>query len=134
MARTLLFPMFFLLAFGFTSGAAEQPNIVFIFTDDHCEQALSAYDDRRISTPNMDRIAKNGMKFHPLLRDQLDLRAEPGRHSDGKVQPPQRVYPQRQHLQRRPADLSETASESRLPDRRDREMASQVDSAGFRSF
>ena len=45
------------------SALGKQPNIVFIFTDDHCEQALSAYDDSRMSTPNMDRIAKNGMKF-----------------------------------------------------------------------
>lgn len=43
--------------------AAEQPNIVFIFTDDHCEQALSAYDPARITTPNMDRIASAGMRF-----------------------------------------------------------------------
>ena len=41
----------------------KRPNIIFIFTDDHCEQALSAYDDRRMTTPNMDRIAKSGMKF-----------------------------------------------------------------------
>lgn len=50
---------------GFTSSlcAETQPNIVFIFTDDHCEQALSAYDDTRIATPNLDRIANDGMKF-----------------------------------------------------------------------
>ena len=39
------------------------PNIVFIFTDDHCEQALSAYDPYRMSTPNMDRLANEGMRF-----------------------------------------------------------------------
>ena len=44
--------------------AAERPNIVFIFTDDHCEQALSAYDPSRITTPNMDRIANEGMRFN----------------------------------------------------------------------
>ncbi|MEM8735321.1 MAG: sulfatase [Planctomycetota bacterium] len=43
--------------------AVERPNIVFIFTDDHCQQALSAYDDSRIITPNMDRIAREGMRF-----------------------------------------------------------------------
>ncbi|MCB1233478.1 MAG: sulfatase-like hydrolase/transferase, partial [Verrucomicrobiae bacterium] len=43
--------------------ADSRPNIVFIFTDDHCQQALSAYDDSRIVTPNMDRIAKEGMRF-----------------------------------------------------------------------
>ena len=43
--------------------AQDQPNIVFIFTDDHCEQALSAYDPTRISTPHMDRLANEGMRF-----------------------------------------------------------------------
>jgi len=43
--------------------AAERPNIVFIFTDDHCQQALSAYDPARITTPNMDRLAREGMRF-----------------------------------------------------------------------
>ena len=43
--------------------SADQPNIVFIFTDDHCEQALSAYDSSRMSTPHLDRIAEDGMKF-----------------------------------------------------------------------
>lgn len=47
------------------SNAADQaPNIVFIFTDDHCEQALSAYDPSRITTPNLDRIANEGMRFN----------------------------------------------------------------------
>ena len=43
--------------------AADRPNIVFIFTDDHCQQALSAYDSSRMVTPNMDRIAKQGLRF-----------------------------------------------------------------------
>ncbi|TWU17477.1 Arylsulfatase [Novipirellula galeiformis] len=47
--------------------AAPPPNILFIFTDDHCEQALSAYDPARISTPNLDRIAKQGMRFNRCL-------------------------------------------------------------------
>ena len=44
--------------------AADRPNILFIFTDDHCEQALSAYDPSRITTPNLDRIANEGMRFN----------------------------------------------------------------------
>ena len=35
-----------------------QPNIVFIFADDHAYQALSAYDKRLINTPHIDSIAK----------------------------------------------------------------------------
>ncbi|WP_235951988.1 sulfatase family protein [Crateriforma spongiae] len=48
---------------GASVACAERPNIVFIFTDDHCQQALSAYDDSRTTTPNLDRIAKGGMRF-----------------------------------------------------------------------
>ncbi|MEM1227271.1 MAG: sulfatase [Planctomycetota bacterium] len=44
-------------------GADDRPNIVFIFADDHCEQALSAYDPSKIATPNLDRIANEGVRF-----------------------------------------------------------------------
>ena len=49
--------------------AAEKPNIVFIFTDDHAYQALSAYGDPRklLDTPNLDRIAKEGCRFDRAL-------------------------------------------------------------------
>ena len=46
------------------AAAQDRPNIVFIFTDDHCQQALSAYDPSRMTTPNMDRIAREGMLFN----------------------------------------------------------------------
>ena len=41
----------------------ERPNILFIMSDDHAYQAISAYDDRLILTPNIDRLAKEGMRF-----------------------------------------------------------------------
>ncbi|GJM33880.1 MAG: sulfatase [Saprospiraceae bacterium] len=41
----------------------EVPNIIFIMTDDHAYQAMSAYDDRYLQTPNLDRIAKEGVLF-----------------------------------------------------------------------
>src|SRR5690606_17106254 len=40
-----------------------KPNIVFIMSDDHGYQAISAYNDKLIQTPNIDRIAKQGMLF-----------------------------------------------------------------------
>ena len=40
-----------------------KPNILFIMSDDHAYQAISAYDDRLIQTPNIDRIANEGMLF-----------------------------------------------------------------------
>jgi arylsulfatase A-like enzyme len=40
-----------------------RPNILFIFADDHAYQALSCYGSNRNVTPNLDRIAKEGMRF-----------------------------------------------------------------------
>ena len=40
-----------------------KPNILFIMSDDHAYQAISAYDNRLIETPNIDRIAKEGILF-----------------------------------------------------------------------
>ena len=45
----------------------KRPNIVFIMTDDHAAQAISAYGhpvSKLAPTPNIDRIAKNGIKFN----------------------------------------------------------------------
>lgn len=39
------------------------PNIIFIMSDDHAEQAISCYDSKFINTPNIDRIAKEGIRF-----------------------------------------------------------------------
>ncbi len=43
---------------------AKRPNILFVFTDDHCVQAMSCYGSNRNQTPNMDRLAREGMLFH----------------------------------------------------------------------
>ncbi len=47
----------------------DRPNIVFIFSDDLAWQAISAYGDQRklLETPNMDRIAREGMRFDRCL-------------------------------------------------------------------
>lgn len=46
-----------------TATAGERPNIVFIMTDDHAYQAISAYGSRLNKTPNIDRLATEGMLF-----------------------------------------------------------------------
>jgi arylsulfatase A-like enzyme len=43
--------------------APERPNILFIMSDDHAYQAISAYSNKLIETPNIDRIADQGMLF-----------------------------------------------------------------------
>lgn len=38
-----------------------KPNIIFILSDDHAYQAISAYGSKLINTPHIDRIAKEGV-------------------------------------------------------------------------
>lgn len=38
-------------------------NIVYIMTDDHTAQMISCYDNRFVETPNLDRIAADGVRF-----------------------------------------------------------------------
>jgi len=52
--------------YGVCAEAAERPNIVWIFSDDHAYQAIGAYGGRLEQenlTPNIDRIARDGMVF-----------------------------------------------------------------------
>ena len=37
--------------------------IVYIMTDDHTAQMMSCYDTRYMETPNLDRIAADGVRF-----------------------------------------------------------------------
>ena len=46
------------------SKLAKRPNIIFIMSDDHSEAAISAYGSKLISTPNIDRIANEGVQFN----------------------------------------------------------------------
>ena len=45
------------------ASAAQRPNILFIMSDDHAFQAMSCYGSRVNQTPNLDRIANEGMRF-----------------------------------------------------------------------
>lgn len=49
--------------------AAERPNILFIFSDDHASAAIGAYGEKRklLETPNLDRLAREGMRFDRCL-------------------------------------------------------------------
>ncbi len=54
-----------LLLCGISSTLAEEarPNILFVYTDDHAYQAISAYGSKINQTPNIDRLAGEGMLF-----------------------------------------------------------------------
>ena len=57
----------FIASVPFSSAIAQdkdtRPNILFIFSDDHAYQSISAYDSIVNKTPNLDRIANEGMRF-----------------------------------------------------------------------
>lgn len=47
--------------------AADRPNIIFIMTDDHAAHAISAYGSRINTTPNLDRLAREGVLFRNVF-------------------------------------------------------------------
>ena len=51
------------------SQTPSRPNILFILSDDHAWQAVSAYNESRhlVQTPNIDRLAHEGMRFDRFL-------------------------------------------------------------------
>lgn len=54
---------FFGLLCGQALIAADNPNILFIFSDDHAQHAISAYGSKVNQTPHLDRLAKDGARF-----------------------------------------------------------------------
>ena len=42
---------------------AQRPNIIYIMTDDMGYGDLSSYGNKKFSTPNLDKLASQGMKF-----------------------------------------------------------------------
>jgi len=48
---------------GAESNSPVRPNILFVFADDHAAHAIGAYGSRLNATPNIDRLAEEGMLF-----------------------------------------------------------------------
>ena len=59
----MLYKMLLFSILTFQCMAYDQPNILFIFTDDHATQAIGAYGSKINKTPNIDRIADEGAVF-----------------------------------------------------------------------
>lgn len=60
--RILLRVMIAVLAM-LTAAGAKQPNVLFILTDDQGWPTLGCYGNRLVPTPNLDRLAREGMRF-----------------------------------------------------------------------
>jgi arylsulfatase A-like enzyme len=59
-----LLPLLFLLTASCRLAPSDpRPNVLFVFSDDHAVTAVSAYGSRINRTPNLDRIANEGMLF-----------------------------------------------------------------------
>jgi len=56
--------LLFCLLLSGTSLAQQRPNIIYIMSDDHDADAISAYNKTFIQTPNIDRLAKEGTRFN----------------------------------------------------------------------
>jgi arylsulfatase A-like enzyme len=49
-----------------------RPNIVFIFSDDHAQHAISCYGSKVNTTPNIDRLARGGVRFtHAFVTNSI---------------------------------------------------------------
>ncbi len=59
-AIRLIFTSLFL---AFTVSAADQPNIIFILSDDLAQGDLGSYGQKLIQTPNLDRMAREGTRY-----------------------------------------------------------------------
>src|SRR5690349_11340434 len=63
--KKIIFAAIFLTSFtgvasGQNSPASKRPNVIFILSDDHAYQSISAYGSKLAQTPNIDRIANAG--------------------------------------------------------------------------
>jgi arylsulfatase A-like enzyme len=63
MKHLLVFGVALLACASASRGADRRPNILFIMSDDHAAHAISAYGSRVNRTPNLDRLAREGMRF-----------------------------------------------------------------------
>ncbi|MDF1756401.1 MAG: sulfatase-like hydrolase/transferase [Verrucomicrobiales bacterium] len=59
----MLFSVFLLFVICGGLSAKEKPNVVFILTDNHGAWTLGCYGNEDIKTPNLDRMAAEGMQF-----------------------------------------------------------------------
>ena len=63
MIKAILFAVVMLAVNVFSVSAADKPNVIYILADDLGYGDLSCYGQTKLATPNIDRLADDGMKF-----------------------------------------------------------------------
>ena len=72
MKTWLAFSLAVPLAVAALAAPASRPNILFIFSDDHAQHAISAYGSKVNQTPHIDRLAQGGMRFsHAMVTNSI---------------------------------------------------------------
>ncbi len=62
-ALKIFLPFFYLLQFSLSFGQHNKPNIIYIMADDMGYADLSCYGRKDYQTPNLDKLAAQGIKF-----------------------------------------------------------------------
>lgn len=56
----------------FAATPSQRPNIIFIFSDDHAQHAISAYGSKVNQTPQLDRLGAGGIRFnHAMVTNSI---------------------------------------------------------------
>ena len=55
--------LFFFVSVNAFSQQTTKPNIIFIMSDDHAKEAVSCYGSKLLKTPNIDKLAEEGIRF-----------------------------------------------------------------------
>jgi arylsulfatase A-like enzyme len=63
MSKRVVLTLWFMVLFALTAVAAVKPNIVFIYADDLGYGDVGCYGAARVKTPNIDRLATEGLRF-----------------------------------------------------------------------
>jgi len=64
-SKLILIFLLFFFSNGYTqkNKLSDRPNIIFILSDDHSKSYVRCYGNEDIKTPNLDRLAEEGIKF-----------------------------------------------------------------------
>ena len=84
--------------FSFSVAAADRPNILFLFSDDHAVKAISAYGGplaKVAPTPHIDRLAKEGVFLNSFCANSI-CGAVARDNSHGQAQSQERVHAERE--------------------------------------
>ena len=65
--------LFILTAFASTAKADSNPNVIIIFTDDQGYSDVGCFGAEGFTTPHLDRMARQGMRFTDFYVSQLSL-------------------------------------------------------------